>query len=273
MRVGRASVDGTTVAVAFEGDEVVELPHGIFAAGDAHGERHLLSDVDVLPPVLPRQMFGTGLNFRSNLAAHAAAVGGRETSFPEIPNPSLKPVSGIVGPRTPVRLPPDSDGSVFHEPECVAVIGAACRRVDPEEATRRILGYCCGNDIQHRGWSAADLSPWRSKGQEGFSPIGPWIETEFAPGEATARLTLDDDLVWETALSEMVFGFGEVISRISMHLTLEPGDLIWSGTSGGAVARAGQLATVSIEGIGDLTNPVESEPAGSVSSGRVTSGG
>jgi len=259
MRLGRVSIAGRVAEVAFEGDEVVELPRGLFAAERADGPRHPLDAVEILAPVVPGQMLGTGPNFPANFATHGTAVGAREAQFPSVPDPSLKPISGIIGPGAAIVLPADSDDRVFHEPECVAVIGAPCRRVDPAEAARRILGYCCGNDIQHRGWSAADLSPWRSKGQESFSPIGPWIETEFAVEAGSARLIIDDELAWETAFADMVFSFAQVISTISMHFTLGPGDLIWSGTSGGALARAGQRVTVSIDGIGALTNPVETE--------------
>lgn len=97
------------------------------------------------------------------------------------PEPWHKAVNALSNPGDAIVIPFDSTTGIQYEGECLAVIGVPTRRVSPEEAWRRILGYTCGNDVSERTWQSNDNSMWRGKGADTFAPIGPWIDTEFDP--------------------------------------------------------------------------------------------
>ncbi len=248
MRLGRIEVEGRQAWAVIQGDRAIEMEGDLFNPRiEGSAPSHPLGAVRMLAPVTGKQMFGSGVNF----------LGKDPLGTPPLhPDPAIKPVSSISASGTPIPLPPDYSGKVILEAECVAVIGRECRDVSVEEARSAILGYTCGNDVSHRGWRAADLSIWRAKGLPGFSPLGPWIETDFDPGSADAvmRLQVNGEVIHETPLSEMLFSFAEVISTISSYVPLFPGDAIWSGTYKSIFAEPGQTVAVEIPGIGSLVN-------------------
>lgn len=244
-----------------EGSEIVEVGGNIFGRFTVTENRHPLSEVQLLAPFRPSQMFGPGLNFADHLE-HASGVIG-VASMPEVPQPWHKATSAIAGPGEAIVIPYDSPTGIQYEGECIAVIGRKARRVSPESGWDYILGYTCGNDVSERTWQSNDMSFWRAKGADTFSPLGPWIDTDFDPrhgGDMVVRLNGKE--VQRAAVRKMYFDFGTLVSFVSQWVTLMPGDMIWSGTTGEPQNMyPGDTVEVEVEGIGVLGNPVEQERA------------
>ena len=144
----------------------------------------------------------------------------------------------------------------------MAIIGKACRRVSPQEAGSYIFGYSCGNDVSERAWQKDDWTFWRAKGSDTFAPVGPWIETDINPQALEMIVRLNGEEVQRGRTEEMLFTFAEIVSYISQQVTLQPGDMIFSGSTGVTTdLKDGDLVEVEIPGIGILSNPVVREKA------------
>ena len=217
-------------------------------------------DVKLLPPYSPKQMYGPGLNFLDHLQMANEALGTNATTI-EQPDPWFKSITSIIGEGENVVIPKDSPSGIQYEGECIAVIGKTTRRADENTAWDNIFGYTCGNDISERTWQRDDREFWRAKGSDTFAPIGPWIETSFNPREQNAMIVRVNGLeVQKAYTSDMFFNFGKLISFISQAITLSPGDMIWSGTSGHPENMShGDIVEVEVENIGILTNKVVNE--------------
>ena len=158
MKIARFDADGQIHHGIVEGDAVNQIEGDIFSEFKTTGETHALDQVNLLAPVTPTQMFGPGVNFEAHLAM-AAAITGNAEMLPT-PEPWLKAINSLSDPNAPIVIPFDSKVGVEYEGECIAIIGATTRRVDPDEAWNRILGYTCGNDVSERDWQVNDYSMW-----------------------------------------------------------------------------------------------------------------
>ena len=213
-----------------------------------------LSSVKLLPPVLPGKIICVGRNYAAHAREHDAEV-------PDVPLLFLKPPSAVIGPDEPIFLPPQSQ-QVEHEGELVVVIGKRGRWIQPEEAQDHILGYTIGNDVTARDLQYRDGQWTRSKGFDTFCPIGPWIETEFDPADAMITCHVNDEMRQMASTRDMVFRVRQLIAYVSSVMTLEPGDLLFTGTPAGVgPLLEGDVVRVSIEGLGELRNPVKIEQA------------
>ena len=144
-----------------------------------------------------------------------------------------------------------------YEGELAVVIGRPCRDVKAENASSVILGYTIGNDVTARDQQKADGRFTRAKGYDSFCPLGPWIETELDPADLSVQTELDGELVQDGRTSDMVFTIGEIIEFVSAIMTLLPGDVLLTGTPAGVgPMTVGQTVSITVEGIGTLTNPV-----------------
>ena len=263
MKIARFRSNGHTAHGVVDGDEVVEIEGDIYSEFKANGERHKLADVKLLAPTDPREIWAPGLNFANHLEFAAGVLGDEDPHIPGAPR------AVDQGPQLPgqpramnVILPHDTSGEVHYEGEAVAVIGKACRRVSPQDAGNYILGYTCGNDVSERAWQKDDWTFWRAKGSDTFAPVGPWIETDLNPQALEMIVRLNGEEVQHGYTEEMLFTFAEIVSYISQQITLQPGDLIFSGSTGVTVAlKDGDLVEVEIPGIGVLSNPVVREKA------------
>ena len=242
------------------GDEIVEIRGSVYARFRLTDTRYLLSEVRILPPTEPAEMWGPGLNFADHLETAALALGKDVVAVPEHPEPWQKARNSLTGPGDPIIIPRDSGGDVHYEGEVVAVISKNCRRVTPTEAGKYILGYTCGNDVSERAWQKGDFSFWRAKGSDTFAPVGPWIETDCNPQELEIIVRLNGEEVQRCYTKDMLFTFAQIVSYISQQVTLHPGDLVFSGCAGTTRAmKAGDRVEVEIPGIGLLSNPVAAE--------------
>ena len=216
-------------------------------------ERHL-DEVRLLAPVLPGKVLCIGRNY----IAHALE---QNAELPEVPLLFLKPPSSVIGPGQTILLPPQSQ-QVEHEGELVAVIGQRGRWIPPEEAFEYILGYTVGNDITARDLQRRDNQWTRGKGFDTFCPLGPWIETEFDPSDALITCHVNGALRQMGSTRDMVFSVRHLIAYASSIMTLEPGDVLLTGTPAGiGPLQPGDIVEVTVEGLGTLTNPVAAEQA------------
>jgi 2-keto-4-pentenoate hydratase/2-oxohepta-3-ene-1,7-dioic acid hydratase in catechol pathway len=236
-----APIDALTV------EAIAEHPFGPI---ELTGERWALPDVRLLAPLLPSKIVGIGKNY----AEHIAEMGG---DAPDAPLIFLKPPTAVIGPGDAIRLPVDSK-EVHFEGELAVVVGAlGAREVPRERALDALLGYTIGNDVTARDQQRHDGQWTRAKGHDSFCPLGPWIETVLDPSDLALRTELDGQVKQDSRTSLLLHDVATLISYVSHVMTLLPGDMILTGTpSGVGPMAAGQTVSVTIEGIGTLSNPV-----------------
>jgi 2-keto-4-pentenoate hydratase/2-oxohepta-3-ene-1,7-dioic acid hydratase in catechol pathway len=158
-----------------------------------------------------------------------------------------------------VILPPQS-AQVEHEGELVVVMGKRGRSITAENAKKYILGYTIGNDVTARDLQRTDDQWTRAKGFDTFCSFGPWIDTEFDPADAVLTCRVNGQMRQMASTRDMVFNVPTLIAYISSVMTLEPGDLIFTGTPAGVgELKHGDEVVVEIEGLGVLKNPVRKE--------------
>lgn len=235
-----------------EGDDVYTL-EGDAANGPLPGIRAArLEEVELLAPVRPTKIVALGKNYR----AHAAEMGSEVPAEPLI---FLKPPSTVIGPEAPILLPSMSQ-RVDYEGELAVVIGRRAHRVPAEEALRYVLGYTCANDVTARDLQRKDEQWTRAKGFDTFCPLGPWVVTDVDPGQLTVVTRVNGQVRQQGNTVDLVFGVAELIAFITQVMTLEPGDVIMTGTPAGVGSlQPGDVVEVEIENIGVLRNPVQTE--------------
>jgi 2-keto-4-pentenoate hydratase/2-oxohepta-3-ene-1,7-dioic acid hydratase in catechol pathway len=234
-------VEALTVAA------IAEHPFGTI---ELTGERWALPDVRLLAPLLPSKIVGIGKNY----AEHIAEMGGEA---PDAPLLFLKPPTAVIGPGDAIRLPVDSD-EVHFEGELAVVVGAlGAREVPRERALETLLGYTVSNDVTARDQQRHDGQWTRAKGHDSFCPLGPWIETVLDPSDLALRTELDGQVKQDSRTSLLLHDVATLVSYVSHVMTLLPGDMILTGTpSGVGPMTSGQTVSVTVEGIGTLSNPV-----------------
>lgn len=233
-------------------DKVGEI-EGSISTGFRRLEANIdLSDVKILAPVQPSKIICVGRNYVAHAAEHGEEV-------PELPLLFLKPPTTIIGPGDTIILPPQSE-QVEHEAELALVISKRGRWITPEEALDHVLGYTIANDITARDLQRSDKTWTRGKGFDTFCPVGPWVDTEFDPTDALITCHVNDELRQMASTRDMVFPIRQLVAYASSVMTLEPGDLLLTGTPAGVgrVLQEDQV-TVSIEGLGELSNPVQDD--------------
>ena len=222
----------------------------LFAPQNPSGTSIPLNSVKLLFPVQAGKIFAVGLNYKSHLGKRPAP------SQPEI---FYKPISALQNPGDPIVTPPQSKNMHF-EGELVAVIGKRASRISANEAPGVVLGVTCGNDVSERDWQggpAKDLQWWRAKGADTFAPLGPWVITGIDYSNLLLTTRVNGEVVQHQYTSDLLFNIPAIVSFISEWVTLEPGDLIYTGTPGStSKLNPGDIVEVEIEGIGVLRNPV-----------------
>lgn len=237
-------------------DEVVEFAPGtsvneLLAGGgppDATGTRRPLESVTLLAPVVPRCVYGVGLNYK----AHIEESKKEPPAEPEIFNKGANTVRPTGAP-----IPRRGARELDYEGELAVVIGAG----------GKVGGYAVGNDVSVREWQWADGQWWRAKGSDGFCPLGPWITTvDEAPDPATMRLRtwVNGEPRQDTGVGDLLFGIDEILAWISAAVALAPGDVILTGTPSGVGAAMdpqvwlvpGDVVRVEIDALGTIENEV-----------------
>jgi 2-keto-4-pentenoate hydratase/2-oxohepta-3-ene-1,7-dioic acid hydratase in catechol pathway len=211
-----------------------------------------IAEVKLLVPVLPGKIICVGRNYPE----HAKEQG---HDVPRIPLIFMKPPSSVLDPGEAIVIPPQSK-QVEHEAELVVVIGKRGRHILAEQAQDHIFGYTVGNDITARDLQNTDQQWTRAKGFDTFCPFGPWIDTEFDISDAMITSRVNDQPRQMGSTRDVVFSVPTLIAYISSVMTLEPGDLIFTGTPPGVgPLMAGDEVVVEIDGLGVLRNTVRAE--------------
>lgn len=211
-----------------------------------------LENVKLFSPVLPGKIICVGRNYAAHAKEHDAEV-------PEVPLLFLKPPSSVIGIDQAILLPPQSQ-QVEHEAELVVVIGKRGRWIATDDALDHVIGYTIGNDVTARDLQRRDGQWTRSKGFDTFCALGPWLETEFNPTDAMITCSVNGEMRQMASTHDMVFRVDQLIAFASSIMTLEPGDIIMTGTpSGVSPLRSGDVVEVSIDKLGTLRNPVEKD--------------
>jgi len=226
-----------------------------------------LDEAQLLAPASPRKYLGIALNY----ADHIAEMG---MEAPEVPVFFNKQVTCVVGPGADVHMPKVST-LLDYEAELAIVIGKRCRHVPAERAHEVIAGYTCANDLSVRDWQGRAQTMTIGKSFDTHGPLGPWLVTPDEvgdPQDLRIRCYVNDEMRQDASTAEMVFDCLQQVSHLSEAFTLEPGDVIATGTPSGVgigrkpirenVLQVGQTVRVEIERIGELANTVVAEPDG-----------
>jgi 2-keto-4-pentenoate hydratase/2-oxohepta-3-ene-1,7-dioic acid hydratase in catechol pathway len=235
-----------------EDDRVFPLAQAPYLGIQINGVARPLQSVKLLAPATPSKLVCVGRNY----AEHAAELG---NEVPPEPLIFLKPPTTVVGPDEPVVYPAISE-RVDHEGELALMIGTRCRNLTEETAEQVIFGYTLANDVTARDLQRADGQWTRGKGFDTFAPVGPWIDTDFDPANKGVRCLVNDQVRQDGNTSLLIYSIARVLAHVTRFMTLEPGDLILTGTPAGVGAvQPGDVMTVEVEGLGQLRNPVIDE--------------
>ena len=238
-----------------EEEKVQEISAAPWTEWSGTGRSFPRTSVRLLAPVEPRKIVCVGRNY----SAHAAELG---NDVPKEPLIFLKPPSSIVGPSHAIVLPKYSQ-RVEHEGELGLVMGRKCAHLnDHENPLDYVLGYTCVNDVTARDLQKADVQFTRAKSFDTFCPTGPYIESELHPEDLLVEALVNGEVRQSGRTSLMVFPPPFLVRWISRMMTLEPGDLIATGTPSGVgplVER--DVVDIRIGGIGVLSNPVHASMA------------
>lgn len=246
MRVAMLEKNGDRGWFALDGDRARRFDGSPFEGARLGSHEIQWSAADLRAPVRPSKIVCIGRNY----AAHAKELGNEP---PKEPLLFLKAPSSIAGPGDAIVLPKESE-RVEHEAELGVVIGRRGRRIAREQALDAVYGYTCVCDVTARDLQKKDGQWTRAKGFDTFCPVGPWIETELNPADLSVRCLVDGVEKQSGRTSQMIFDIPTLISYVSAVMTLEPGDLLVTGTPEGVGPLApGNRLVVAIEGIGELS--------------------
>jgi len=232
---------------ALDGDSIREIRGDLFGARAATGAKVKLADVKLLWPCEPTNVLAVGLNYKSHLGDRPA---------PEKPELFFKPLASLQNPGGEIVIPPGAK-NVHYEGEMVIVIGKRAQRVSKERAADYIFGYTCGNDVSERDWQRGDLQWWRAKGSDTFGPLGPVIAVGLDYKKSRLQTRVNGAVKQSQLLSDLLFDAPTIVSFTSQYVTLERGDVIYTGTPGATSAmKPGDVVEIEIDGIGVLKNRV-----------------
>ena len=281
MKLARFELEGTQRIGVIEGHNVVDLTERVEGLGqdmktliarwdslrsDIESLRQKcdakLDDIRLLAPITrPGKIWGLGLNYMDHIRET-----GREP--PEFPTFFAMAQTSIVGPGETVFVPRVSD-KVDYEGELVFIVGRGGRHIPEAEALDHVFGYCCGNDVSVRDWQRRTGQFSIGKSFDTHAPLGPWIVTadEIDPSNLQLRTTVSNELRQESNTREMRFDTAFQLAHLSQAMTMEPGDVVFTGTPAGVgvafeppkFLKAGDVVDVEIEGIGVLSNPFVDE--------------
>src|SRR5438876_2403648 len=252
-RIFRMVVNGETLYAGDRGGELRRLNGDIFGS-HSPGPR-----IDggfgagkLLPPVIPSKIVCVGLNYKD----HAAESG---KPLPPEPLIFIKPRTAVIGPGDPIRLPPGV-GRVDHEAELGVVIGRRAHRIARANAWDYILGLTCVNDVTARDLQKKESQDTRCKGFDTFAPVGPCVAAGLNGEPRQVEGWVNGDRRQSASTKLLIFPIEQLVEFVTFVMTLEPGDIISTGTPEGiGPISSGDTVTIKIEGVGELVNPVEAE--------------
>jgi 2-keto-4-pentenoate hydratase/2-oxohepta-3-ene-1,7-dioic acid hydratase in catechol pathway len=243
-------IGGRTAWGILEGQTIRELQGNVFENAKPTGKTVKLAEVKLLPPAEAKKVIAAGLNYRSHIGQQSPAkYVGLFAKFP----------TSLAGHNADIVYPADAT-NVHYEAEICVVMGKRAKNITEAQVKDHIFGVAPCNDVSERGWQKADLQWFRAKAADTFGPIGPAV----VRGADYNKLKLigrhNGKVVQETTTDLLIFSIDNIVSYTSRYITLEPGDVIFTGTPGTTQAmKPGDTFEVEIEGIGVLRNKVVAE--------------
>ncbi len=247
----RFSAEGAPAYGLVEGSQIRQIDGDLFGQWKATDRMHKLADVTILVPTEPRKVVALAGNYRDHLSS--------DDPVPANPEPFFKLPSCLLAHEGDVVQPSDHEG-VHYEAELVVVIGKRAKNVPVSAAMDYVFGVTCGNDISARNWQQNDRQWWRAKGSDTFGPCGPFIVSGLNYGQLDMELRVNGEVRQKTNTKNVIHDIAQTVSFISKRVTLEPGDLIFTGTPGKTKPmNIGDIMEVEIEGVGVLRNRLVAE--------------
>jgi 2-keto-4-pentenoate hydratase/2-oxohepta-3-ene-1,7-dioic acid hydratase in catechol pathway len=246
---GRVLVGDEVHHALLDGETVVLLDRPAYDPAASVVGSAPLAACTILAPVEPGKVVAVGLNYR----AHAAEF---DMPVPVEPILFMKPSTAVIGPGESIVCPARS-ARVDYEAELALVVGRHCKDLTPSTAAQAVAGYICGNDVTARDLQGLDGQWTRSKSFDTFCPLGPWAVRDAPPPTARVSASIDGALVQEGLIGDMIVTPLDLLVFVSGVMTLLPGDVIMTGTPPGVgPVKPGQTVTISVAGVGELSNPV-----------------
>ena len=251
-RYVRFQVDDTVAYGVVEDERVHQLLGGPFDEWTRTETSYDIADVKLLVPTTPSKVLALAGNYQSHLGDQTPPA--NPEVFFKVPS-ALVPVGGDI-------VIPKTTDNVHYEAEMVIVVGKRAKNVSQDDALEYVLGVTCGNDVSARDWQRGDTQWWRANGSDTFAPCGPFVVAGLDYDDLLLELRLNGETKQSQSTGDMVFNVAQIVSWISRHVTLEPGDLIYTGTSGTTTAmKPGDIVEVELAGVGILKNHVVAAPA------------
>jgi 2-keto-4-pentenoate hydratase/2-oxohepta-3-ene-1,7-dioic acid hydratase in catechol pathway len=243
----RYTHDGSTSYGILEGDQIRQLQGDIFANPSPTGRTVKLGDVRLLAPCQPGKVIAVGLNYQSHLGTRAPAA---------YPGLFAKMPTSVVATGDDIVLPADAKNA-HYEGELVIVIGRRATKVSVADAKAYVFGVTAGNDVSERDWQRDDLQWFRAKASDTFGPLGPAIVTGLNYDDLLLQTRLNGEVVQSERTKDLIFNVAKIVSYVSQYVTLEPGDVIYTGTPQTTrQIKSGDVVEVEVEGVGVLRNRV-----------------
>ena len=239
--------DGATSYGVLEGETIHQLSGSVFASPERTGATVALGDVTLLPPTEPQKVVAAGLNYRSHL-------GGAQPA--EYPGLFDKHATSLIGHEAEITYYEDATNLHF-EGEMVLIIGKVTRNVSVEEAPDHIFAVAPGNDISERVWQSNDLQWFRAKGADTFGPVGPVMARGVDYDDLLLQTRVNGQVMQSQRTRDLLFDSSYLVSYVSRYVTLEPGDMIFTGTPGSTSAmQPGDIVEIELENVGILRNTI-----------------
>ena len=253
--IARYRVDGVEYVGRRDGPQFHRMSAPPWADGRETGHQDSVAHATLLPPVLPSKIVCVGLNYRAHIAESQSVVPG--AAPPLEPVLFLKPPSAVIASGGAIRYP-QGVSRLDPEAELAVVIGRRASRISPQDAPHHVAGLTCFNDVSARNFQKQDGQWTRAKGFDTFAPLGPWVAVGLSPERLTVECRVNGQVRQRGNTSDLLFPVHFLVSFISGVMTLEPGDVIATGTPAGiAPIQVGDVVEVEVEGVGVLRNPVE----------------
>ena len=239
--------EGTVSYGILEGETIHQLAGDVFASPERTGATVALGEVTLLAPTDPRKVVAAGLNYRSHL-------GGAEPA--EYPGLFDKHATSLIGHGAEITYYEDATNLHF-EGEMVLIIGKTARNVSVEDAPDHIFAVAAGNDISERVWQGGDLQWFRAKGADTFGPVGPVMARGVNYDDLLLQTRVNGETLQSQRTSDLLFDSSFLVSYISRYVTLEPGDMVFTGTPGTTSAmQPGDVVEIELEDVGVLRNTI-----------------
>ncbi|WP_189067096.1 fumarylacetoacetate hydrolase family protein [Deinococcus radiotolerans] len=250
MKLVRYTVANGSAQWGVLNGEQIQVTRGM--SGEATGETLALADVTLLAPAEPSKIVCVGRNYLD----HIRELGNDTGDLPKEPGIFLKGPNALAEPGGTVQRP-DWTQNFHFEGELALVIGQSASHLTPENALDCVAGYTAGLDLTARDLQKTDLQWFRAKAADRFCPLGPWLETEYDPRDVRVQTRVNGVTRQDSRTSHMIFSVVDILVYVTRFVTLEPGDVVLTGTPEGVGAlQSGDVVEVEVEGLGTLVTPI-----------------